>query len=365
MQCLRLIYLMVFNVAVVIALRFLILSTSIPKLLYGSHVFPAMVTTKNLLVINLSVVACGDRVNEALVMLKSACLWNRAPIHAHIFTEDQLQPKFKEHMDAWPLDVKKRFKYTLHPIQYPPHLEFEWKKLFKKCASQRLFIPDILKNLESILYVDTDVLFLRPIDDIWKILEKFNSTQIAAVSPEGENGSVSWYNKIAHHPYVPPHGINSGVLLMNMTRMIHVGFLSQIISFYKRHRSAIQLADQDLINIYFHHFPEQLYLFPCNWNYRTDHCPNLSRCEVAEENGIFALHGSRSTFQNGRQPTFRAMYQVIRDHSLGDLISTLQEKIVVSINKSSVTSCDRISAILTEQFLHQGNIYNDNKRNLL
>ena len=111
---------MVFNVAVVIALRFLILSTSIPKLLYGSHVFPAMVTTKNLLVINLSVVACGDRVNEALVMLKSACLWNRAPIHAHIFTEDQLQPKFREHMDAWPLDVKERFTFTLYPIQYPP-----------------------------------------------------------------------------------------------------------------------------------------------------------------------------------------------------------------------------------------------------
>ena len=47
-------------------------------------------------VVHLSVVACGDRLNESMVMLKSASLFTRAPLHAHIFAEDELRPLFEE-----------------------------------------------------------------------------------------------------------------------------------------------------------------------------------------------------------------------------------------------------------------------------
>lgn len=80
-------------------------------------------------------------------------------------------------------------------------------------------MPLILKEVDSLLYVDTDILFLPPVDDIWSLLKKFNSTQIAAMAPEHKEPRIGWYNRFAWHPYYGRTGVNSGVMLMNMTRM--------------------------------------------------------------------------------------------------------------------------------------------------
>jgi len=45
---------------------------------------------------HLSVVACGDRVNETIIMLKSAALFSREPFHVHIFADDELRPEFQQ-----------------------------------------------------------------------------------------------------------------------------------------------------------------------------------------------------------------------------------------------------------------------------
>lgn len=42
-----------------------------------------------------------------------------------------------------------------------------------------------------------DVLFLRPVDDIWKLLRQFNSTQLAAMAPEHEIPKIGWYGRFA------------------------------------------------------------------------------------------------------------------------------------------------------------------------
>lgn len=78
--------------------------------------------------------------------------------------------------------------------------------------------------MDSLLYVDTDVLFLRPIDDIWHILKEFNSTQLAAMAPEHEIPKIGWYSRFARHPYYGTTGVNSGVMLMNLTRIRNTQF---------------------------------------------------------------------------------------------------------------------------------------------
>ena len=40
---------------------------------------------------NLAVVACGNRMAETLVMIKSAVLFSHKPIHVHIFADKELQ----------------------------------------------------------------------------------------------------------------------------------------------------------------------------------------------------------------------------------------------------------------------------------
>lgn len=150
-------------------------------------------------------------------------------------------------LDSWPRMVQTKFNFTIYSITFPRENAKEWKKLFKPCASQRLFLPVglesssmhmtcnsdtpvlikiplsylqlILKEVDSLLYVDTDILFLQPVEDIWAILTQFNASHLAAMAPEHEEPRIGWYNRFARHPYYGKTGINSGVMLMNMTRL--------------------------------------------------------------------------------------------------------------------------------------------------
>ncbi len=157
---------------------------------------------------------------------------------------------FLSQFSQWPQTVSSRFHYSIYPITFSVGNADEWKKLFKPCAAQRLFLPVgswrclmfflhlfvfhlttltvtkyflwyqvILKDVDSLLYVDTDVLFLRPMDDIWKFLKAFNSTQLAAMAPEHEIPKIGWYSRFARHPFYGVTGVNSGVMLMNLTRI--------------------------------------------------------------------------------------------------------------------------------------------------
>ncbi len=45
--------------------------------------------------VHLSEVACGDRLEETLVMIKSALMFRTGPLTVHIFADDMLRPDLK------------------------------------------------------------------------------------------------------------------------------------------------------------------------------------------------------------------------------------------------------------------------------
>lgn len=51
---------------------------------------------------HLAVVACGDRLDETLTMVKSALLFSLKKISFHIFAEEPLAPQFKERVRSLP-----------------------------------------------------------------------------------------------------------------------------------------------------------------------------------------------------------------------------------------------------------------------
>lgn len=309
--------------------------------------------------VHLAVVACGERLEETVTMLKSALIFSIKPLQFHIFAEDQLHDSFKVILDSW--SFLQTFNYSLYPITFPSENAAEWKKLFKPCASQRLFLPLILKEVDSLLYVDTDILFLRPVDDIWSLLKQFNSTQIAAMAPEHEEPRIGWYNRFARHPYYGRTGVNSGVMLMNMTRMRRKYFKNDmttvrlrwgdiLMPLLKKYKLNITWGDQDLLNIIFFHNPESLFVFPCQWNYRPDHCIYGSNCQEAEEEGIFILHGNRGVYHDDKQPAFRAIYEALRNCSFeDDNIHSLLKPLELELQKTVHTYCGKIYKIFIKQ----------------
>lgn len=71
------------------------------------------------------------------------------------------------------------------------------------------FFQSILTNVDSLLYVDTDILFLSPLEEIWFHFSRFNSTQLIALAPESEDRQTGWYNRFARHPYFGELGMTS------------------------------------------------------------------------------------------------------------------------------------------------------------
>lgn len=222
---------------------------------------------------HLAVVACGDRLEETVTMIKSAVLFNTKPLCLHIFAEDQLRASFVETVSkllvgvcewlapTWPLTLCSRWSRGLalsdpssttrstpsaSPATTQPSGRNSSSRVlhrgsFYRYASKRKtrrdiimtsqskqpspacvffrFTQLILKHVDSILYVDSDILFLQPVDHLWAFLSEFNSSQLAAMAPEHEEPRIAWYNRFARHPFYGKTGVNSGVMLMNMTRM--------------------------------------------------------------------------------------------------------------------------------------------------
>lgn len=126
-------------------------------------------------------------------------------------------------------------------------------------------------------------------------------------------------------------------MLMNLTRMREFNWISRLAPVLEKYRLYLTWGDQDIINIIFHDHPgkvalkcmvmvekmmltlmlcfvlDKVYVYPCRYNYRSDHCMYMSNCKSAEENGVAVLHGSRSTFQTNKQPAFRALFNAMSE----------------------------------------------------
>lgn len=208
----------------------------------------------------------------------------------------------------------------------------------------------VLNDTDAVLYVDTDTLFLAPPEKVWDNFKKMNSSQLAALSPEHEDPNTGWYNRFAKHPYYGKLGVNSGVMLMNLTRMREFRWTDYVIPIHKEYKLKITWGDQDIINIIFHYHPEKLYVYSCRYNYRPDHCMYMSVCAEAEREGALVLHGSRGTFHSQKQPPFKAVYQAMQEYQLN--MDPYDELLVPMRNYLAMedkSNCGRVSKVFIIQ----------------
>ncbi|KAK0094756.1 hypothetical protein PV326_010080 [Microctonus aethiopoides] len=270
------------------------------------------------------VVVCGDRLDESLTMLKSALVFSKRPLKFIIITEENLIIAFEEKLSDWKVKVNKTFTYTVRPIKFPVKTDvFMWKKLFKPCAAQRLFLPALLNDTDAILYVDTDTLFLAPPELVWDEFKNMNSTQLAALSPEHEDPNTGWYNRFAKHPYYGKLGVNSGVMLMNLTRMRIFRWDDYVIPIHKEYKLKIT----------------------------PDHCMYMSVCTDAEKEGALVIHGSRGTFHSQKQPPFRAVYRAMQQYQLDtdkyeNLLLPMQNYLMLEDNSNCVRFFEIMSYLM-------------------
>ncbi|KAI1280862.1 Glucoside xylosyltransferase 2 [Halotydeus destructor] len=301
---------------------------------YGHHSEKAIV---------IAIVSCGvDRREQTIVSIKSAIILSRSELHFVIMADDENKQHLIETISKkWPQNILKNISFEIRPIQFPSGSD-KWKKLFKPCASQRLFLPSLLPHVDSAIYIDNDVLFLSPPEQLWSQFSRMNQSHMAALAPEHEDYSAGWYNRFAKHPFVKPLGVNSGVMLMNLTRMrdfLWERFLEPV---YEQYKLEIVWGDQDIINIIFHFHSDKLHIVPCHWNYRPDHCIYSQVCKTIYEHGVKLLHGNRDAFTNDKFPAFRAIYDAMKMYTLGtDVDENLLEPMIDMLGSTEYTSCGK------------------------
>jgi UDP-xylose:glucoside alpha-1,3-xylosyltransferase len=275
----------------------------------------ASVKRKEKLEIKIAVVVCGERVDESLAMFKSALLFSAPSTTLHfivIAQHEEVQGVIREQLENLKI-FRPTFAFTILEVQYPKGNEQTWIKLFKPCASERLFLPTLLPSTGSLIYVDCDVIFVSPPELLYRHFATFNEHQIAALTWESESSNTGWYTRFARHPFYGAYGVNSGVMLMNLTRMRQVKFEDEIVPIFEKFKDRLAWGDQDLINIYFNQYPERLHLIECAFNYRPDHC--MYRQCPQHDDGIKVVHGNRESFsrKDSQQSVFRHIFRAIHE----------------------------------------------------
>ena len=179
--------------------------------------------------------------------------------------------------------------------------------------------------------------------------------QVGALAPR-----VGWDFKVpASNPnfIMTPSGgvtqVNSGVFLMNLTRMREQKFATAeaislnmfkwdkdlLLPLYYRNKKDM-FGDQNLINTAFHYNPEALFYLSCRWNYHHKFCfdeQSDRSCPEADDLGAAIAHGNAKTFYNNYSPVFKAINDGFTQYNWqNDLVQHLYNEIEQRVKNPAV-----------------------------
>jgi lipopolysaccharide biosynthesis glycosyltransferase len=135
----------------------------------------------------------------------------------------------------------------LHEIESAcvDHLPAEGR--FGRIVWLRFLLPDLLGDVDRVLYLDADTLVVAPIDELWDL--DLYEAPIAAVSNVVDRGLWPHVRSLGIED--PKRFFNSGVLLMDLTRMRAEGSSSELLGVAANRGGELLWPDQDALNIVF------------------------------------------------------------------------------------------------------------------
>lgn len=317
--------------------------------------------------IHVAYVACGSkyRLDQVLNSIKSALYFSsNVRIKFHIITEQHLKNQFQKVLTEMKSLFKTPFFYELYQVEYPEDKQ-DWVKMFKQCATMRLFLPRLLADLKRVLYVDSDTIFIDSVRHHWRVFDDFNPATVAAYGPD----TCLNYHRGTRHPFPGERGLNSGVFLMDLDRIREGTFRvrePQRQNGNKFNETTLQwedalqlisdvytfkLGDQGMLNILFGLNPERGLHFPCNLNYMLMFCkfsncqsecckpkPDGVECPEVAQYGVKLLHGANGVFRRKYQiPMGYAIYAEFDTFNLSEDINSFKQRLSERVNKTHAT----------------------------
>ncbi|CAL4230369.1 unnamed protein product, partial [Meganyctiphanes norvegica] len=99
--------------------------------------------------------------------------------HIVTWNTGESQEIIKKITGEWPDEYKSRLLFTYHNATYPPGAE----RGRKPCATLRLYFPEMFPEIDAVVYLDTDTIFLRNPEELWDEFNKFDANHIVGQGP--------------------------------------------------------------------------------------------------------------------------------------------------------------------------------------
>ena len=113
---------------------------------------------------------------QTVVLLKSILLFSHTHVHVAIVADSHrtFDLAIEASTYGWSADACARFSFSRHRLYYPPGTEF-MRHLNRPCSSSRHFFPEYFAGTRYMLNLDTDVVLLAPIEDLWAHFHRFGA----------------------------------------------------------------------------------------------------------------------------------------------------------------------------------------------
>jgi lipopolysaccharide biosynthesis glycosyltransferase len=126
----------------------------------------------------------------------------------------------------------------------------EWMDgVYIPCTYLRLLLPELLREQDKVIWLDTDILLLRDIRLLWNKFTMFDYRHMLAAAPPPDlvkftcNGQMFRRLKVPSSQRRKFPNFNSGVLLMDLAKLRQSRFMEWVNSM-KKYKKELKCGDQ-------------------------------------------------------------------------------------------------------------------------
>lgn len=132
-----------------------------------------------------------------------------------------------------------------------------------KSAYLRLFLPELIPELDKVLYLDSDLVVLCPLSELWNL--NLQEKALGAVTDfhEYTSNKTIRLSTASFRFNLSNPGFNSGVLLIDLDAIRKTGLFIKCQEWLNQNKEKALLCDQDALNVIFDNCHCQL---PPEWN---------------------------------------------------------------------------------------------------
>lgn len=152
------------------------------------------------------------------------------------------------------------------PVQVPSQMTaiFPFSERYGYSAWYRILLPNILPDLNRVLYLDSDLLILKSLRPLWEY-DLGQNACLAAVTQPTLPSMLPRLQSTLGLPDAKSY-FNSGVMVLDLDRIRQGNFIDEVLAFIDERRGPMPWADQDPLNAVLH---ERCVALAPRWNAMT------------------------------------------------------------------------------------------------